>query len=533
MARTQLLAGIRRHMAAARLQLGDASPVLPRAISRRSALALLAAVAACSPESEDAPAADTSTVAIVGGGLSGLVTAWRLAVAGIACDVFEASGRFGGRVNTLRDFTPEGQFCELGGEFIDTDDAALIRLCGELGVALETVRVEGDGRSALYDIGGKIYTDADLLDPVAQTGAFIPAAARIAADQAALLDAAGDWTERARRLDALPLSDYLDSLRSTTEAWVVDLLALAWQIEFGIPVARQSSLNLVDMIGANSAKQLNLFSRRRRTQRVAGGSSTLAEALVERLGASPLSDRVNLNLRHELTAIDREANGVRLDFRTEQGPPVERVYSRVVMALPFTKLREVKGLGGLALPADKMAAINELGYGAHARLAVGTSSRPWSEGVAGAATARSGVIYSDRGFQLVSDTSVGQAGVGGVLTNTIAGDGARGEEARALARLEAGLAALAPDIARALTPKVRASFFWPAHPYTKGSYAGCLAGQYTRVPEIAARAELGGAMVFAGEHASIGALGTMNGAVDAGERAAKLLLTPVEAGERS
>ncbi len=399
-------------------------------------------------------------------------------------------------------------------------------------MGLETVRVVGDGRSALYDLGGRTYTDADLLDPVAQTGAFIPAAARIAADQATLLDAAGDWTERARRLDALPLSDYLDSLRSTTEGWVVDLLALAWHIEFGIPVARQSSLNLVDMIGANSAKQLNLFSRRRRTQRIAGGSSTLAEALADRLGASPLSDRVSLNLRHELTAIDRETGGLRLDFRTESGPPVQRVYSRVVMALPFTKLREVKGLGGLALPADKMAAINELGYGAHARRAVGTSSRPWIEGIAGEAAARSGTIYSDRGFQLVSDTSIGQAGVGGVLTNTIAGENARGEEARALARLEAGLAALAPEIARTLTPKVRASFFWPAHPYTRGSHAACLAGQYTRLPEIAARPELGGAMVFAGEHASIGALGTMNGAVDAGERAARLLLARHGAMER-
>ncbi len=527
MARTQLFADVRRRMAEARLQGSDA-PVRPRAISRRSALALLAAAAACSPNASEAPGAeaDTSTVAIIGGGVSGLVAAWRLGIAGIPCEVFEASGRLGGRINTLRDFTPEGQFCELGGEFVDTDDAALIRLCGELGVSIETVRVEGDGLSALYDIGGKTYADADLLDPVAQTGAFIPAAARIAADQAALLDAAGDWTGRARRLDALPLSEYLDSLRSTTEPWVIDLLALAWQVEFGIPVNRQSSLNLVDMIGANSTKQLSLFSRRKRSLRIARGSSTLIEVLTERLSAPPLSSQVQLHMRHELASIARETDGVRLSFRTESGPPIEQVFSRVVMALPFTRLRDVKGLGGLALPADKMRAINELGYGAHAKLAVGTSKRPW------AGETRSGTIYSDRGFQLVWDTSLGQPGEGGVLTNIIAGEAASGEEARALARLEAGLASLAPDIARSLTPKVRASFFWKAHPHTKGSYAGCLVGQYTQFPEVAARPELDGRMVFAGEHASIGALGTMNGAVDAGERAAKLLLAPAPAGER-
>ena len=51
-----------------------------------------------------------------------------------------------------------------------------------------------------------------------------------------MLDARGNWTERARELDALPLSSYLDSLRPTSERWVIDLIALAWQAEFGVPV---------------------------------------------------------------------------------------------------------------------------------------------------------------------------------------------------------------------------------------------------------------------------------------------------------
>ena len=41
-----------------------------------------------------------------------------------------------------------------------------------------------------------------------------------------------------------------------------------------------------------------------------------------------------------------------------------RTFKRVVLALPFTRLRAVKGLGGLGLPADKMKVINEQGYGA-------------------------------------------------------------------------------------------------------------------------------------------------------------------------
>jgi monoamine oxidase len=85
---------------------------------------------------------------------------------------------------TLRDFTPEGQFCELGGELVDSGHTDLIKLCEELGVGIQRLRPEGDAASDIYDVGGKPRLAGDLLDPTAQTGAFIPVAARIAADQA-------------------------------------------------------------------------------------------------------------------------------------------------------------------------------------------------------------------------------------------------------------------------------------------------------------------------------------------------------------
>jgi monoamine oxidase len=71
---------------------------------------------------------------------------------------------------------------------------------------------------------------------------------------------------------------------------------------------------------------------------------------------------------------------------------------------------------------------------------------------------------------------------------------------------------------------VRTSLFWANHPHTRGSRATCLTGQYTRYPEIAARVELDGRLVFAGEQTAMSAMGTMDGAVAAGERAARDLL---------
>lgn len=524
MARTQLFGRIQRAIARARAELPDAPAPGPRALSRRSALMLMAAAAACTPKPAASSPGAPGAVAIVGGGTSGLVVAWRLANAGIACEVFESSGRTGGRMYTLRNFTPEGHFCELGGELVDTNHEELIALCGELGIPIQRLHAEGSAASDIFDIGGKPYLADDLLDPAAATGPFLPVAARIAADQAALLDAAGEWTARAIELDALPLSAYLESLASSTERWVIDLLALAYHGEYGIPVDQQSSLNLVDMIGTDEKSSFEMFGESDEAHRIAGGSGTLPETLTERLTTTPLAERVRINLRHELASIAHGAEGFQLSFRNEGKPAVERTFARVVLALPFTRLREVKGLGGLGLSAEKMQAINELGYGVNSKLMVGTSSRPWQQQLLGLNSPLTGTIYSDRGFQIVWDTSAGQEGTGGVLTNFITGAPAKTDETSVLATLEASLKSFAPDLAAALTPKVRASFFWPLHPHTKASYAGALAGQYTRFFEYAAQAELANTLFFAGEHTSSKSVGFMNGAVEAGERVAREVL---------
>jgi monoamine oxidase len=524
MARTLLFGRVARALTKARLALPDAPPLTGRAISRRAAIAMLAAAAACTPARKPGAAADPNTVGIVGGGTAGLVIAWRLANAGVPSEICESSGRTGGRMYTLRNFTPEGQFCELGGELVDSNHKALIDLCGELGLPIQRLRPENVLASDIYDIKGKPYLANDLVDPRGQTGAFIPVAARIAADQEALLDADDNWTARALELDATPLSQYLDSLASSAEPWVIDLLRLAYHGEYGIPIDKQSSLNLVDFISADVAKSFEMFGDSDEAHRIQGGNSTLPETLTQRLAAAPLSQRSKISLRHELISIARDGEDFRLTFKQESGATIEKVFSRLVLALPFTRLREVKGLGGLGLSAEKMRAINELGYGVNSKLMVGTKSRPWTQSLLGINSPLTGTIYSDRGFQIVWDTSAGQDGTGGILTNFMTGQLALGEEAGAVANLEKGLRSLSPELADTLNPDVRTSFFWPNYPHMKASYSGPLVGQYTSFYEYAAKPELGGKLVFAGEHTSAESAGFMNGAVESGERAAKELL---------
>ena len=76
-------------------------------------------------------------VVIVGAGIAGLTAGWRLRQQGVAVRVFEAQDRVGGRMLSLRNYFPDGQVIELGGELIDTDHVRIRALATELELPLD------------------------------------------------------------------------------------------------------------------------------------------------------------------------------------------------------------------------------------------------------------------------------------------------------------------------------------------------------------------------------------------------------------
>lgn len=525
MARTQIFAELRRALLAAHAELPDAPPLGPRAITRRGALALMAAsaAAACAPKTDAPPTPKPAEppVAIIGAGTSGLIVAWRLALAGRKSVIYESSNRTGGRMLTLRGFMPEGQFCELGGELVDSNHAALIAVCTELGLTVQKLRPDGEEPTDVYDFRGKVRTNTDILDPKAKTGAFIPVARHIFADKAALLDKDENWTPRARELDAMSMEAYIAGIKA--ERWVLDFLRLAYLCENGAKPSEQSALCLVDYIGAEVNEAFALYGDSDESHRIAGGSGTLPETLTKRLAEAPLSAHTSTKLGHELAAVSKGEKGFKLSFKTGQ-TTADVEHDKIVFALPFTRLRQVTL--DIGLSDAKTKAINELGYGRNSKLMVATKSRPWRDSsmVGLKNVPISGSLYSDRGFQVVWDTSAGQEGKGGVITNFTADEHAMGDEASLFAALEKGLKTLAPKLLADLNPEKKTSFFWPRHPHTLASYSAPKVGQYCDMIEEAGRSELGGHVLFAGEHTSTESFGFMNGAVDAGERVAKELL---------
>lgn len=498
MARTPLFGALRRAFNTSGVTFG------PRALSRRHFLAMSAAAAAasaCAPQGE--------RVAIVGGGVAGLVAAYRLSQAGRPVTLYEASNRLGGRMFTRANFNGDGQFCELGGELVDTGHVALRVLAEELGVRIERLASETDPGADLYQLGGRLYRQSDMVD-AAGRGAFTGIAQRIAADQAALLDAEENWTERARALDAMSLRAYLDSLKGAGPDWVIQLLDIAYEGEYGLATSEQSALNLVDFIGVETGNGFELFGESDEAFRIAGGSSSLTTALAERL------DRVTRRMQHALVGVARENEALRLTF---DGPSeqVTHTHGRVVFALPFSKLRGVDGLESLDLGDAKLRAIREIGYGANAKLMVSAEARSWLDTPA----PMTGALYSDQA-QLIWETSRGQPGTRGILTNFLTNQHDRDA---ALAAMRASLAGVAPIAAEALDPSVTAWMDWTRQPFALGSYSSAKTGQYTTLLEETATPSSDGRIQFAGEHTSVDFLGFMNGAVESGERVADALLT--------
>lgn len=450
------------------------------------------------------------TVVIVGGGMAGLSAAYSLMQEGVECEVFEASPRFGGRMFTKRNFNAEGMFCELGGELVDSNHTALISLARKMGLELQALKT-GERGLDFYHFGGRIYTDHDLVP------AYASLAAVIAADAEGLTDAQGNWTDKARRLDAVRLSDYLRDARHSTPHWLVQLLDVAYVCELGLDSQEQSALNLVNYISTDTS-EFSMFGDSDEAWRIRGGNDGLPHAVHQKL----LAESVTMHTGHELKRIEARGDKMLLTFLSN-GQLVRREAAQVICAIPFTVLRNVEGVSTLPLSALKKRAIAQMGYGANVKVMSGVKSKVWRQPAPGQHFFCNGSVVTDLPFQQAWETSRGQAGGAGILTNFIGGAAARSWNRDRLKRFPQEIAKIFPDIAGQWDGN-QAVMDWPRSRFVKGSYSAPKPGQYTWMYEAAATAELEGRLQFAGEHTSLVSGGFMNGAVDSGQRAAKGML---------
>ena len=458
-------------------------------------------------------AVPTEPVAILGAGAAGLTAAYRLMQAGAKVVLFEGSNRIGGRILTLDRFiTPElndgkPMFTELGGELVDSNHKDLIELAKELGVDIQELK-EGDPGVEYYHFEGKIRTDKELI-PV-----FEPLAKQLAEDAEGLEDKDKNYTDKAKKFDAISIADYLQSFKGKVEPWLLRMLDIAYEIEYGRGTKEQSALNLITYLSPETKDGFEMFGESDESKRVKGGNSRLIEALEK-----AIAGKVTIHSQHKLTAIAAGPKGaLQFTFSTPDGYK-EFTFAKTIGALPFTMLRggRVAGIEKIGLSKGKRKAIEELGYGNNTKAMIAFKSRIWRK----AEPVNNGSTYTDQSYQATWECSRGQDGPAGILVNFLGGKTA--VEATPESRFDTTLKELDkvfPGAEAAYLGK-RIMMHWPTQKFILGSYTCPLVGQVTAMLEHCATPELEGSLLFAGEHTSADFSGFMCGAVESGNRAAK------------
>jgi len=452
----------------------------------------------------------TPRVVIVGAGTAGLVCAYRLQQNGISARVVEASTRVGGRMFSLRNFFPDNQLTELGGEYIDTGHKTMHRLVKELGLSLNDLCADKNpaGEHAFYFDNRLIPVDAEFIDM------FRPVAKAIAADLKQMKVRGEKGLEvsfekpRTREVDRLSIPEWFQ--KHSVDGLVARVLRAAYVGEYGLEIGEQSALNLLFTIGDEAASdEFGIFGESDERFHIVEGNDAVPTKLSEKLERP-------VELGSALEMIANHGRGFRLGFRRES-VTTEEDADIVVLALPFTILRQLDLR--LQLPEIKRKAIKELGYGTNAKLIAGFSRRVWADAHS------TGYTFTDLPFQCCWETSRGQPGEHAILTNFAGGNHGlhldEGDIPARAAEFAAQVEKIYPGAASAFTTKAVRQH-WPSSPFVRGSYTCYKPGQYTTLaPSIAAPV---GNLFFAGEHTSEDFNGYMEGAAESGERAAKEVL---------
>ncbi|MGH2841180.1 MAG: flavin monoamine oxidase family protein [Solirubrobacteraceae bacterium] len=450
-------------------------------------------------------------VVIVGAGLSGLVAAREIARGGHSVAVVEARKRVGGRM--LNRPIPGGEVVDLGAEFIGPTQNHIRRLVDELGIGVFPAFNQG---KIVYMAGGLRLTYADT----GLTGTAPP-------DPAILLDlllviarlnqmaaevpvGAPHEAKRAAQYDGQSLDSWLRANSGSQR--FRDLVAVACRAIFGAEPRDLSLLFTLFFVAASGDEHhAGTFERNFNTRngaqqdRIAGGTQSIAGALAGELGrrvitGSPVRRIVKRKGRIDVVS-DRYVNTAR----------------RVIVALPPALAGRIRYEP--ALPEQRRELHRRMPQGALIKVQA-IYERPFWRDIG-----LNGTSITDVGPCSLTYDSSPEDGSPGALLGFVGGD-----EARAFALLPPAerrrlvLERIARAFGRrALEPIGYIEAHWPSQRYSLGSPVGIAPpgvlskyGPTLREPF--------GRIHWAGSETSTYWSGYMDGAVRAGERAAREVL---------
>lgn len=443
-------------------------------------------------------------VVVVGGGLSGLVTARRLRAKGHSVLVLEARGRVGGRIRNqpLRD----GSVIESGGAFIGPTQDRVAALAKELGV--KTFKEYTDGKS-VYVTNGHVRTFNGTV-PTIQLGLLAPDALLLQKridNMAAEIDVNAPWDHpKAAEWDKLTLHEWI--VDNALVDGVVDVIGSWTQPGFGSDPHQLSLLFALWYVACSGNKDnKGTFERNANTSggaqesRFVGGSGLLPLRTAKHLGdAVALHAPVRRIVQHDGHAIVHSDRGA---VRAK----------RVVVAAPPEVVLDIDFAPGMPLRRQELLKHMPMG---NLMKCDAVYSKPFWR-----AAGRNGFgIATDGPTRAVFDNSPPDSDLG-VLLAFVGGDTWRryGLETHAQRRaaMLGGFAQMFGD--QALHPLDFIEHDWNREPWTGGGPVAIM-GPGTMTAFGRSIREPHGRVHWAGTETSTYWTGYMDGAVRAGERAA-------------
>jgi monoamine oxidase len=344
-------------------------------MSAMSSWDLMAGSAGQRPELTGRPA--KAKVLILGGGLSGLVTAYELGKLGYDFQVLEARERAGGLQWTVRKGTThtepggdrqvcafdEGQYINVGPWRIPHSHHGVLNYCKELGVPLQVFINESDASYFYYE-GAAAGTLANkkirLREVKADLAGHVNELLVKAIDQKQL-DVPLTVEDQKRLTNYLIGQGYLDSNTRTYKAFANRGEGDPYQLAALLQAGFGNRLRSVPAIEGTTASPMF---------QPIGGMDQIAKAFQREIGPK----RITFNA--EIQSVHQGESGVKVTYLDKKsGKKVEASADYVVVSMP---LNLVAGLD-INIASDIMEAIKAVNYSNSAKMGLAMKRRFWEE----------------------------------------------------------------------------------------------------------------------------------------------------------
>jgi monoamine oxidase len=457
-------------------------------------------LSACDEKDKGPEVPFDGVVGVIGAGAAGLFAADILRSKGVKVRIFEASRRVGGRIYSVRPNDPDftsfagADFpTELGAERILGSDGAWAKLVKSVGARQVEYKTLGTPQ---YIIDNALKTEAEAL-----TDSDFVAAQNFLTN---LSSVSGSTVQSA--IDGQGISSRMDEILN---AWIGN--------EFGADNSTLSATGLAEALAL----------RTRDTREFVLKSNPMTDVLLSRFAATV--DKVEVN--RQVIRIAYNGDVVDLTVKNLEDLTEETVtVNKLIVAVPLSILKDGDIEFSPGLPGSKTSAMGNLGMAASMRVVLDFRENIWGD--------TSTFVVGGTKAPAYFNAGLGRSEFTKILSVTV-----NGTKAEALSALNNNaFSELVNELAQpgvlgaGATTKVKSAFIikdWLKDPFIKGGYSYPLAGG-GEADRVALAEPIEGTLFFAGEATDVkGDWGTVNGALNSGERAAfeviDAILNPVVA----